>query len=213
MEEYRMSEFINISGIACILDIDNIDTDQIIPTEYLKSIKKFGFGEFLFDGWRYHDVANINTPTSSRSLNEDFILNQAPFNESKIIITGKNFGCGSSREHAVWALRDFGIEIVIAESFGDIFYNNCFKNGVLPIALNQDKLLVVKDHVSNESKLHISLADKNIVIKNENIAFEVDSGMLDMIITGQDEVDITLSISDKIKSYESNRLKRKPWLN
>ncbi len=208
-----MSEFKNISGIACILDIDNIDTDQIIPTEYLKSIKKFGFGEFLFDGWRYHDVANINTPTSSRSLNQDFILNQAPFNESKIIITGKNFGCGSSREHAVWALRDFGIETVIAESFGDIFYNNCFKNGVLPIALNQDKLLVVKDHVSNESKLHISLADKNIVIKNEKIAFEVDSGMLDMIITGQDEVDITLSISDNIKSYESNRLKQKPWLN
>ena len=208
-----MSEFKNISGIACTLDIDNIDTDQIIPTEYLKSIKKFGFGEFLFDGWRYHDVANINTPTSSRSLNQDFILNQAPFNESKIIITGKNFGCGSSREHAVWALRDFGIETVIAESFGDIFYNNCFKNGVLPIALNQDKLLVVKDHVSNESKLHISLVDKNIVIKNERIAFEVDSGMLDMIITGQDEVDITLSISDKIKSYESNRLKQKPWLN
>jgi len=208
-----MSEFKNISGIACILDIDNIDTDQIIPTEYLKSIKKFGFGEFLFDGWRYHDIANINTPTSSRSLNQDFILNQVPFNESKIIITGKNFGCGSSREHAVWALRDFGIETVIAESFGDIFYNNCFKNGVLPIALNQDKLLMVKDHVSNESKLHISLVDKNIVIKNEKIAFEVDSGMLDMIITGQDEVDITLSISDKIKSYESNRLKQKPWLN
>ena len=208
-----MSEFKNISGIACILDIDNIDTDQIIPTEYLKSIKKFGFGEFLFDGWRYHDIANINTPLSSRSLNQDFILNQAPFNESKIIITGKNFGCGSSREHAVWALRDFGIETVIAESFGDIFYNNCFKNGVLPIALNQDKLLMVKDHVSNESKLHISLVDKNIVIKNEKIAFEVDSGMLDMIITGQDEVDITLSISDKIKSYESNRLKQKPWLN
>ena len=208
-----MSEFKDISGIACILDIDNIDTDQIIPTEYLKSIKKFGFGEFLFDGWRYHDIANINTQTSSRSLNQDFILNQAPFNESKIIITGKNFGCGSSREHAVWALRDFGIETVIAESFGDIFYNNCFKNGVLPIALNQDKLLMVKDHVSNESKLHISLVDKNIVIKNEKIAFEVDSGMLDMIITGQDEVDITLSISDKIKSYESNRLKQKPWLN
>ena len=208
-----MSEFKNISGIACILDIDNIDTDQIIPTEYLKSIKKFGFGEFLFDGWRYHDIANINTPTLSRSLNQDFILNQAPFNESKIIITGKNFGCGSSREHAVWALRDFGIETVIAESFGDIFYNNCFKNGVLPIALNQDKLLMVKNHVSNESKLHISLVDKNIVIKNEKIAFEVDSGMLDMIIAGQDEVDITLSISDKIKSYESNRLKQKPWLN
>ena len=208
-----MSEFKNISGIACILDIDNIDTDQIIPTEYLKSIKKFGFGDFLFDGWRYHDIANINTPTSSRSLNQDFILNQAPFNESKIVITGKNFGCGSSREHAVWALRDFGIETVIAEAFGDIFYNNCFKNGCLPIALNQDKLLMVKDHVSNESKLHISLADKNIVIKNEKIAFEVDSRMLDMIIAGQDEVDITLSISDKIKSYESNRLKQKPWLN
>ena len=199
-----MQKFNKLKSIPAYLPIVNIDTDMLIPKQFLKTIKRTGLGKNLFYEMRYDDQGNII---------KDFLLNKDPFNKSKILIAGKNFGCGSSREHAVWALRDFGIETVIAESFGDIFYNNCFKNGVLPIALNQDKLLMVKDHVSNESKLHISLVDKNIVIKNERIAFEVDSGMLDMIITGQDEVDITLSISDKIKSYESNRLKHKPWLN
>ena len=199
-----MQKFDKLKSIPAYLPIVNIDTDMLIPKQFLKTIKRTGLGKNLFYEMRYDDQGNKI---------KDFILNQDPFNKSKILIAGKNFGCGSSREHAPWALLDFGITCVISSSYADIFYNNCFKNGVLPIALNQDKLLMVKDHVSNESKLHISLADKNIVIKNEKIAFEVDSGMLDMIITGQDEVDITLSISDKIKSYESNRLKHKPWLN
>ena len=208
-----MSEFKNISGIACILDIDNIDTDQIIPTEYLKSIKKFGFGEFLFDGWRYHDIANINTPTSSRSLNQDFILNQAPFNESKIIITGKNFGCGSSREHAVWALRDFGIETVIAESFGDIFYNNCFKNGVLPIVLNKDQIQdLFLQYENSGSDMAINLETKLIDTGVNQISFDVDDNLLERIIYGLDDVDITLKHKDLIKRFEEERMKEKPWI-
>ena len=209
-----MSEFKNISGIACILDIDNIDTDQIIPTEYLKSIKKFGFGEFLFDGWRYHDIANINTPTSSRSLNQDFILNQAPFNESKIIITGKNFGCGSSREHAVWALRDFGIETVIAESFGDIFYNNCFKNGVLPLKLKKTEIEELFSlSTDNPVTISVNIKDKVILFKDKlSIYFDLDDNLAERIIYGLDEIDITLKDSKLIKKFEEHRKENNPWI-
>jgi 3-isopropylmalate/(R)-2-methylmalate dehydratase small subunit len=122
-----------IQGIVAIFDRDNIDTDQIIPTEYLKSIKKFGFGDYLFDGWRYLDQGQLGMTLDDREVNKDFILNQKPYDEAKILLTRNNFGCGSSREHAVWALRDFGFQAVIASSFGDIFYNNCFKNSVLSL--------------------------------------------------------------------------------
>ena len=129
-----------ISGVVAAIDRDNIDTDQIIPTEYLKSIKKFGFEDYLFDGWRYLDEGKLGISKNDREQNPDFILNQAPYDKATILLTRDNFGCGSSREHAVWALRDFGIKIVIASSFGDIFYNNCFKNGVLPIKLDKNKI-------------------------------------------------------------------------
>ena len=134
------SEGLMIDGIVSYIDRDNIDTDQIIPTEYLKSIKKFGYEDYLFDGWRYKDDGKLGIRKEDRDINEDFILNNKPYNESKILLTRDNFGCGSSREHAVWALRDFGIKAVIASSFGDIFYNNCFKNGVLPIKLEKDNI-------------------------------------------------------------------------
>ena len=207
-----MSEFKNISGIACILDIDNIDTDQIIPTEYLKSIKKFGFGEFLFDGWRYHDIANINTPTSSRSLNEDFILNIDPYKKSKILVVGKNFGCGSSREHAVWALRDFGIECIIAESFGDIFYNNCFKNRILPIQISQDKKNHVSEHIKKNKNLRVDLTNQSIQLESSEIQFEIEESLKERIILGQDDIDITLGYANQIKQFEFNRFVSKPWL-
>ena len=129
-----------ITGIVATFDRDNIDTDQIIPTEYLKSIKKFGFGDFLFDGWRYLDEGRLDMTSDDRTKNHDFILNKEPFTNSTILLTRDNFGCGSSREHAVWALRDFGFKAVIASSFGDIFYNNCFKNSVLPIVLTKDEI-------------------------------------------------------------------------
>ena len=127
-----------IYGVVALFDRDNIDTDQIIPTEYLKSIKKFGFGDYLFDGWRYLDKGLLGMTSSQREINIDFILNQPPFQDSQILLARDNFGCGSSREHAAWALRDFGFKAVIASSFGDIFYNNCFKNGMLPIVLTAD---------------------------------------------------------------------------
>ena len=126
-----------IEGIVAPIDRDNIDTDQIIPTEYLKSIKKFGYEDYLFDGWRYKDQGRLGMKSAEREINHEFILNNSPYSESKVLLTRDNFGCGSSREHAVWALRDFGIEVVIASSFGDIFFNNCFKNGVLPLTLKK----------------------------------------------------------------------------
>ena len=163
-----MSEFKNISGIACILDIDNIDTDQIIPTEYLKSIKKFGFGEFLFDGWRYKDDGKLGVTKEERIIDESFILNKEPYNESKILLSRDNFGCGSSREHAVWALRDFGIKAVIASSFGDIFYNNSFKNGLLPIILDKNEIeFLFSETKQNVLELSIDLEKKlmNLILK------------------------------------------------
>ena len=134
---------LQINGTVASIDRDNIDTDQIIPTEYLKSIKKFGFEDYLFDGWRYLDQGKLGITKDQRESNEDFILNNPPYDEASILLTRNNFGCGSSREHAVWALRDFGIKAVIASSFGDIFYNNCFKNGVLPIELTKEQIEVL----------------------------------------------------------------------
>jgi 3-isopropylmalate/(R)-2-methylmalate dehydratase small subunit len=127
-----------IHGVVATIDRDNIDTDQIIPTEYLKSIKKFGYEDYLFDGWRYLDKGKLGISSKEREKNKKFILNNSPYDNASVLLTRDNFGCGSSREHAVWALRDFGIRAVIASSFGDIFYNNCFKNGVLPIILSKD---------------------------------------------------------------------------
>ena len=146
------SEGLMIDGIVSYIDRDNIDTDQIIPTEYLKSIKKFGYEDYLFDGWRYKDDGKLGIKKEDRDINSDFILNNKPYSESKILLTRDNFGCGSSREHAVWALRDFGIKAVLASSFGDIFYNNCFKNGVLPIKLDKNQIeqifVLVKSTIS-----------------------------------------------------------------
>ena len=150
-----------ISGVVATIDRDNIDTDQIIPTEYLKSIKKFGFEDYLFDGWRYLDEGKLGISKNDREQNPDFILNQAPYDKATILLTRDNFGCGSSREHAVWALRDFGIKIVIASSFGDIFYNNCFKNGVLPIKLDKNKIEDLFQKMSdNSADLSVSLDSK-----------------------------------------------------
>ena len=152
-----------INGVVASIDRDNIDTDQIIPTEYLKSIKKYGFEDYLFDGWRYLDEGKLGISKDERKQNPDFILNKEPFNKASILLTRDNFGCGSSREHAVWALRDFGIKIVIASSFGDIFYNNCFKNGVLPIKLNKDQIdNLFKSFKDVSGELSISLDSKKI---------------------------------------------------
>ena len=208
------SEGLMIDGIVSYIDRDNIDTDQIIPTEYLKSIKKFGYEDYLFDGWRYKDDGRLGVKKEERDINKDFILNNKPFSESKILLTRDNFGCGSSREHAVWALRDFGIKAVIASSFGDIFYNNCFKNGVLPIYLEKNQIekffgLVKKEVV----ELSIDLQKRIIFLNNQDeINFEVDDHLIERIIYGLDDIDITLKEKDKISNFEKNRKITRPWI-
>ena len=207
------SEGLIIDGLVAYLDRDNIDTDQIIPTEYLKSIKKYGFEDYLFDGWRYEDDGKLGVKKEERIINKEFILNNEPFDKAKILLSRDNFGCGSSREHAVWALRDFGIKAVIASSFGDIFYNNCFKNSVLPIKLEKDQI----DMVFNETKddlleISIDLQKKEINLKQQIIKFEVDDFLIDRIIYGLDDVDITLKEKNTIMNFEKERIKNKPWI-
>ena len=203
-----------IQGIVAIFDRDNIDTDQIIPTEYLKSIKKFGFGDYLFDGWRYLDQGQLGMTLDDREVNKDFILNQKPYDEAKILLTRNNFGCGSSREHAVWALRDFGFQAVIASSFGDIFYNNCFKNSVLPIKLTKQEInslfMLVND---NPLSFEIDLKGKELKVNSDLIIpFTVDINLVNRIIHNLDDVDITLQDKALIKDFEINYKVSRPWI-
>ena len=203
-----------IEGIVAPIDRDNIDTDQIIPTEYLKSIKKFGYEDYLFDGWRYKDQGRLGMKKSERKINHEFILNNSPYDESKVLLTRDNFGCGSSREHAVWALRDFGIEVVLASSFGDIFYNNCFKNGVLPLKLKKTEIEKLFS-LSSDSPVSISvnIKDKVILFKNKlSIDFDLDNNLAERIIYGLDEIDITLKDSELIKKFEEKRKENNPWI-
>mgnify|MGYP001398302820 FL=1 len=203
-----------ITGIVATFDRDNIDTDQIIPTEYLKSIKKFGFGDYLFDGWRYLDEGKLDMASDDRSKNNDFILNKEPYKNANILLTRDNFGCGSSREHAVWALRDFGFKAVIASSFGDIFYNNCFKNTVLPIKLSKDEV----NHLFEISSLspvtfEIDLLKKVLNFDNDSFySFQVKDSLLDRIINNLDDVDITLKHKKNIEAFEQKRRQERPWL-
>ena len=207
------SEGLIIDGIAAFIDRDNIDTDQIIPTEYLKSIKKFGFEDYLFDGWRYQDDGKLGITKDERIINKEFILNIKPFDEAKILLSRDNFGCGSSREHAVWALRDFGIKAVIASSFGDIFYNNCFKNRVLPIKLDKDEVeTLFKKTKEDILEISIDLQKKQINLSEKVIHFEVDDHLINRIIFDLDDVDITLKEKNKILKLEKERIKNKPWI-
>ena len=200
-----MQKFNTLKSIPAYLPIVNIDTDMIIPKQFLKTIKRTGLGKNLFFEMRYDD--------QGKEI-ENFILNKDPFNKSKILIAGKNFGCGSSREHAVWALRDFGIKAVIASSFGDIFYNNCFKNSVLPIKLRKNEIeelfgLVKKDIV----ELSLDLQQRKIYIDDTHkLNFKVDDHLIDRIIYGLDDVDVSLKEKEKILNFEKNRMSSKPWI-
>ena len=203
-----------IEGIVAPIDRDNIDTDQIIPTEYLKSIKKFGYEDYLFDGWRYMDQGYLGVKKSDRKANNDFILNNTPYDKSKVLLVRDNFGCGSSREHAVWALRDFGIEAVIASSFGDIFFNNCFKNSVLPIKLEKSEIeelfSLSKDH---PIIISVNIREKAVVFEDKlSIKFNLDDNLAERIIFGLDEIDITLKDSKLIKEFEEHRKESNPWI-
>ena len=204
---------LQIQGLVAYIDRDNIDTDQIIPTEYLKSIKKFGFEDYLFDGWRYLDDGKLGVTKEQRQINKDFILNNAPYDQASILLTRDNFGCGSSREHAVWALRDFGIKTVIASSFGDIFYNNCFKNSVLPIKLSKEQIEELFSQTQDATnEITVSLDAKKLTSAAVEYSFEVEDNLLERIIYGLDDVDITLQDKDVIREFEESRMKSKPWI-
>ena len=207
------SEGLIIDGLVAYLDRDNVDTDQIIPTEYLKSIKKYGYEDYLFDGWRYKDDGKLGVTKEERIIDENFILNQEPYNKSKILLSRDNFGCGSSREHAVWALRDFGIKAVIASSFGDIFYNNSFKNGLLPIKLDKTEIdFLFKQTHQDTLELSIDLQKKEIKVGEKIIFFSVEQHLVDRIIYGLDDIDITLKEKNKILNFEKARAIEKPWV-
>jgi len=203
-----------IIGQAIPFTQSNIDTDAIIPKQYLKSIKKSGFGPFLFDSLRYLDPGDLST-TSSRNVNPDFILNIEPFKTGNIIVANDNFGCGSSREHAVWALKDFGIEAIISSSFADIFHRNSFKNSLLLICISKDDIQVLLDDISGSAKYELTIDIQNQTIKTPNdtvFSFDINPSDKERIILGYDDIGLTLKHSDKIKEYETKMKIKKPWI-
>tara|TARA_A100001037_G_scaffold276867_1_gene276466 strand:+ start:16 stop:621 length:606 start_codon:yes stop_codon:yes gene_type:complete len=198
-----MQKFTFIKGIPSYLPIVNIDTDMIIPKQFLKTIKRTGLGKNLFFELRYDDKGNEI---------KDFILNNKPHNNSKILITGKNFGCGSSREHAPWALLDFGITCVISSSYADIFYNNCFKNGILPIILKEDEIKELSEYSHRKEEISIDLKEQKIIYGNNEIQFDIDQFKKKCLLDGLDDIAISLEKSDKITSFEKNLKNIKPWI-
>ena len=200
-------------GKAVPLNRDNIDTDQIIPKQFLKSIKKSGFGPNLFDAWRYEDEGFPGQDISERKINKEFILNQEKFLNSDILISKKNFGCGSSREHAVWSLMDFGFKVVIAESFADIFYNNCFNNGLLPISLSSEKITNLLNLAEQRKEIEIDLHNQIIFSEDNEIAnFEIDPFRKKCILDGLDEIGLSLTHAMDIKEFEKKREVESPWI-
>ena len=206
------SDGLIIDGVVSYIDRDNIDTDQIIPTEYLKSIKKFGYEDYLFDGWRYLDDGKLGIKKEDRDINKDFILNNEPYNESKILLTRDNFGCGSSREHAPWALSDFGIKCIISSSYADIFYNNCFKNGILPIKINEQTVLELSEYSKRKEEIEVDLQKQEITFGNKVIKFEVDSFKKKCLIEGLDDIGLSMEKINFIDEFEKKLEVNKPWL-
>ena len=198
-----MQKFNSLKSIPAYLPIVNVDTDMIIPKQFLKTIKRTGLGKNLFFEMRYDD---------NGSEIKDFILNQLPYRKSKILIAGKNFGCGSSREHAPWALLDFGITCVISSSYADIFYNNCFKNGILPIILGEEKIKELSEYSKRQEEIEIDLKEEKIVFGNNEIKFEIDAFKKKCLLEGLDDIALSLEKSEKISSFETELKNKKPWI-
>jgi 3-isopropylmalate/(R)-2-methylmalate dehydratase small subunit len=199
----KMQKFNSLKSIPAYLPIVNIDTDMIIPKQFLKTIKRTGLGKNLFFEMRYDDQGNEI---------KDFTLNQEPYNQSKILIAGKNFGCGSSREHAPWALLDFGITCVISSSYADIFYSNCFKNGILPIILEEEKIKELSEYSKRKEEISIDLTDEKIIFGNNEIKFNIDPFKKKCLLEGLDDIALSLAKEDKIDDFEKNLKKDKPWI-
>lgn len=209
-----MKSFIQHKGIVAPLDRPNVDTDAIIPKQFLKSIKRTGFGPNAFDDWRYLDEGGPDIDNASRRINPDFILNQPPYNKATILLARENFGCGSSREHAVWALDDFGFRAVIAPSFADIFFNNSFKNGLLPIALDTESVeqLFQRVEANKGFELSIDLEAQTVAAGDKSYTFEIDGFKKHCLMNGLDDIGLTLQHADVIKVYEEKRKQQAPWL-
>lgn len=210
-----MNKFTIHQGLVAPLDRENVDTDAIIPKQFLKSIKRTGFGQNLFDEWRYLDHGEPGQDCSNRPLNPDFVLNQSRYKGASILLARQNFGCGSSREHAPWALEQYGFRAVIAPSFADIFFNNCYKNGLLPIVLSAQQV----DHLFNETaafngyQLTIDLEKQQVIAPDgRTYDFDIAAFRKYCMINGLDDIGLTLRHADKIKTYESERVLRMPWL-
>ena len=199
-----MEKFNILKGIPANLPMINVDTDMIIPKQFLKTLKRSGLGKSLFFEMRYDE--------QGKKI-DNFVLNKEPYNKSSILLTGKNFGCGSSREHAPWALLDFGIKCIIGPGFADIFYNNCFKNGMLPIVLSQNNLEEIVEYSKRKVMVEINLTTQEIKFGNKIINFEIDSFKKECLLNGLDDISLSLEKSEKISSYEENLKKTKPWSN
>jgi len=199
----KMQKFESLKSIPTYLPIVNIDTDMIIPKQFLKTIKRTGLGKYLFFEMRYDDNGNEI---------KDFILNQEPHNQSKILIAGKNFGCGSSREHAPWALLDFGITCIISSSYADIFYSNCFKNGILPIVLEEEKIKELSEYSKRKEEISIDLKEEKIIFGNNELKFDIDPFKKKCLLEGLDDIALSLAKEDKINDFEKNLKDKKPWI-
>lgn len=210
-----MRAFTQHQGLVAPMDRSNVDTDMIIPKQFLKSIKRTGFGPNLFDELRYLDEGKPDQDSSQRPLNPDFVLNQPRYKGASVLLARSNFGCGSSREHAPWALDDYGFRVIIAPSFADIFYNNCFKNGLLPIVLEEKTVdqLFEEAEVSEGYQLTVDLEAKTVITPSgESFGFDVDDFRRHCLLNGLDDIGVTLEDAELIKSYESQRRKTAPWL-
>ena len=198
-----MEKFVNLKSIPSYLSLQNIDTDMIIPKQFLKTIKRTGLGKSLFYEMRYDESGN---------LNKDFVLNKHPYNKSKILVAGKNFGCGSSREHAPWALLDFGIKCVISSSFADIFYNNCFKNGILPIKIDDKIVIELAEYSNRKEEIEISLEKQEIKYGNKVANFELDPFKKKCLMEGLDDIALSMEKISSIDDYEKKLQSTKPWV-
>tara|TARA_Y100000590_G_scaffold144870_1_gene166549 strand:+ start:2625 stop:3233 length:609 start_codon:yes stop_codon:yes gene_type:complete len=199
----KMEKFTKIKSIPAYIPLMNIDTDKIIPKQFLKTIKRSGLGKSLFYEMRFDEKGN---PIKG------FILDNEPYKSSTILITGKNFGCGSSREHAPWALLDFGIKVIISESFADIFYNNCFKNGILPVIVSEDIVNELKEYSSRKENIEVKLQEQEVVYGNKSFKFKLDSFKKKCLLEGLDDIALSLKKVEKINNFESKMSQKKPWL-
>ncbi|MEQ9004041.1 MAG: 3-isopropylmalate dehydratase small subunit [Pseudomonadales bacterium] len=210
-----MKPFTEVTGLVAPLERDNVDTDQIIPKQYLKSIRRTGFGDHLFDSWRFEDEGDIGVTPNERRINRGFVLNQPRFQGAQVLVAGRNFGCGSSREHAVWALAEYGFRCVIAPSYADIFFSNCFKNGFLPIVLEEKIVQELMALANQEGGLTLTVdlpAQQVRLGDGRHFAFDIEADKKRMLVEGLDDIGLTLAEADAIRAFEARHRQAMPWL-